>query len=873
MGQRKTIFILVLLVPVMLISGLWLTSARWLPHIAAYWLPQDVLLTLDDRLRWQHGGITLSGLKLQMPQCQLVTVSRITLYRRSSRWQLDISAMVADSDCLMNLSGGDTRETVIDWVRLQQTLPAADITINKLILPPYERYAGWVHFSLHDQQSQQVSQQVNYRGDNLQFFLRLAGRQLQISDLTLRQPPFAQPVIGSGELTLPASTSQLPPAGNVQLTLALPAIPNPSVVQLNWLKGRGTLHLLDQKTEQLLLLLPWHMSDKQLVIQQGQWFWPYASQPLSGGMTAALSQWQPGQTSAQFQARINVLTSGHGGRGNMVVSLGPGKLDYRNSQLPVQLTGESKFSALQFYATIPGRVEGPIVDPSLILHPGALVRMRGTLLSLLDVDEARWPLSGVRLSSTGINGRLQAILKAHSGDSQQSSFRLHLDGQAADFWPGKGEGDWRWRYWGRGYLAPFSARWDAQGTGNWRDETLSLDTLSTGFNHFRYGSVRVLTPRLTLKQPFVWYRKNPTAVNGQLQLAAGKTHFTSGGYLPASVATLNISGIDPTRFQFSGQLQARAIGPVKLQGRWDGERLRGSAWWPEQPLTVFQSLLPPGLKIRIRGGTLKAQVAFSAAEKQGLVAGGHWVVKRGHLVTPDSQVDGIDFSLPFRLCKQRWQLGVHGPVSLRIRKIENQFVLRNVTADLQGSWPWSENYPLTLSNTQVELLRGKLSLEHLRLPQRQPALLKLKSIDLSELITAINPRQVAMSGQISGELPLWLNHSPLIIDQGWLANDNSLTLRLDKDTADTISRNNITAGAAIEWLRYLEIARSRATLNLDQHGNLTLVAQVEGNSPVGHQPRQVNLNYTHHENLFQLWRSLRFGDNLKSRMEEHLIQP
>ncbi|MSE17770.1 hypothetical protein GKC49_22490, partial [Pantoea agglomerans] len=35
----------------------------------------------------------------------------------------------------------------------------------------------------------------------------------------------------------------------------------------------------------------------------------------------------------------------------------------------------------------------------------------------------------------------------------------------------------------------------------------------------------------------------------------------------------------------------------------------------------------------------------------------------------------------------------------------------------------------------------------------------------------------------------------------------------------------------------------------------------------------VNLNYHHQENLFQLWRSLRFGDNLQSWLEQHANLP
>ncbi|MCC8269208.1 YdbH domain-containing protein, partial [Escherichia coli] len=35
----------------------------------------------------------------------------------------------------------------------------------------------------------------------------------------------------------------------------------------------------------------------------------------------------------------------------------------------------------------------------------------------------------------------------------------------------------------------------------------------------------------------------------------------------------------------------------------------------------------------------------------------------------------------------------------------------------------------------------------------------------------------------------------------------------------------------------------------------------------------VNLNYTHEENVFTLWRSLRFGDNLQAWLEQNTVLP
>ncbi|STM14907.1 protein [Escherichia coli] len=87
-----------------------------------------------------------------------------------------------------------------------------------------------------------------------------------------------------------------------------------------------------------------------------------------------------------------------------------------------------------------------------------------------------------------------------------------------------------------------------------------------------------------------------------------------------------------------------------------------------------------------------------------------------------------------------------------------------------------------------------------------------------------------MSGAFSGALPLWLNNEKWIVKDGWLANSGPMTLRLDKDTADAVVKDNMTAGSAINWLRYMEISRSSTNINLDNLGLLTMQANITGTS-------------------------------------------
>ncbi|WP_380178132.1 YdbH family protein [Kalamiella sp. sgz302252] len=849
------------------LTGLMLlTLSWWLPRLAGFWLPAATTVRLEGNPHWRTGGLWLPGIHYRVEGCELAEAKDITLQRHAGRWALGAKRLQIDSACFAKLPESSSQpaapRSLAQW---QAMLPKADVVIGELSLNPWQTWAGELRLSLEPRQ-----QIIRWRSNNLSLQADLTGRQLLLQSLTLNAPGMTEPVTLKGELRLPEVPDRLPDSGELAAELNIASVPQPLRASLIWRQNSGTLAVSAQNDELPLVSLPWQITAQQIAVKQGSWRWPYAAQPLSGGVALTLDNWQQGLPAMEVTGRLNVLTQGRGGKGNVVLSLGPGHLDWAQSQLPFRLTGESKLAQLLFFAGIPGELQGPVLDPILRLEPGALLRMRGRLLSTLEVDEARWPLSGLAVSSAGIDGRLQAILSAH--DPQMGRFRLHLDGRAAAFWPDKGR--WQWRYWGDGLMAPLAAKWDVKGQGSWQDRQIELASLSTGFDQIRYSGVKINSPRLTLAEPVRWQRDTATpGFSGKFRLNAQRTDFTSGGYLPPAELQLDVTGSDPANFNYKGSLAAEPVGPVKVQGRWDGERLRGQAWWPQQSLKVFQSLLSEDLKMTIRDGTLRAQAAFSAAAGQGFTAGGHWVVNGGSVRTPDNRFSGIDFSLPFRLNAGQWRFGAKGPVELRIKEVKNQFALRNIHADLQGWYPWSSRQPLRLSNVGVDVLGGQLSLVSLQMPQTEAATLRLKNISMSELVTAIQPKKIAMSGHIDGALPLWLQNSAWLVKDGWVNNNGPLTLRLDKDFADALATGNIAAGAAMDWLRYMEISRSRATLDIDSEGNMLMKAQVKGTSRFSDKNQRVALNYQQQENLFQLWRSLRFGDNLQSWMEQHAALP
>ena len=863
-GKYKAAIALLLLL-ILLPLTLLMTLAQWVPRLAGIWLPVGTRIAFEESPRLTRHSLVIPDLRYLVEDCEIARLKNATL-THPSRWALDIASLDLNTACLNKLPESEPStaapKTLAQW---QALLPNTWLTVHRLTLSPWQQWQGELKVSLTPER-----QQVSYNGEQVNFEGQLRGQALTVSKLQVQLPDQPQPVTLVGEFTMPLVPDGVPVKGHAEATFNAPQLDSLVDADLDWQENQGQLLVIARNNPDPLLDLPWQLTRERFTISDGRWNWQLSGMPLSGRVGLKVDNWQQGLEKATLTGRLNVLTQGDAGKGNAVLNIGPGTLSMDNSNMPLYLNGEAKQNDLILYAKLPAKLTGSLSDPQLTFEPGALLRSRGRIIDSLDIDEIRWPLAGVKLTQKGVDGRLQAILRAH--ENEMGDFDLHLDGQATDFLPDNGL--WAWRYWGKGNFTPMNARWDVAGKGEWRDRVIELTDLSTGFDKLQYGTMLVSKPRLVLDKPVRWSRDPADPhFSGALALNAGQTAFSGGSVLPPSVLTFSVEGVDPTLFQFKGDLHAEAIGPVQVNGRWDGERLRGQAWWPKQSLSVFQPLVPADWKMTLRGGDLYAQVAFSAAAGQGFEAGGHGVLKSGSAWMPDNQINGVDFVLPFRFSEGTWSLGTRGPVTLRIGEVVNLITARNITADLQGDYPWSEENPLLLTNVSVDALGGKITMQQLRMPQHDPALLRVNNVSTSELISAVNPKQFTMSGPVSGALPFWLDNEKWIVKDGWLTNPGPMTLRIDKDTADAIVEDNMVAGAAINWLRYMEISQSWTRINLDNLGQLTMRATLKGTSRVDGKSSSVNLNYTHQENVFTLWRSLRFGDNLQTWLEQHAAIP
>lgn len=842
----------------------------WLLPVVQWFLPSGVTLQAPSQPKISGLQLTIPQLSLLGPDCTMAQTQKLRVGYRNKRLVIDANTLNINSGCLARWPqhSQQAASAPLSLRGIQQLVPALQIHIAKLMPQGWEDYSGQLNFS-----SQGRHQSLTYQAQLLQMSLQLDNHSLKIKQFTLTHPLFSQPVKISGEIAIADQLIAAPDQLNLDSTLQIAQYPRPLTVQLHWQPGQGLLRVQDaQQPEAPLLNLPLQLNPEGLQIKHGTWHWPIDDQSLNGQITLSISQWRQGINNIRWQGRVNVLSEGKGGRGNAVISFGPGKLGLVESQLPLQIYGTAKITALQFFAGLPGQVTGPITAPQLKFSPGALLRMRGRVLPGWQVDEVRLPLAGVHLGLSGVSGPLQA--KFWIRNLPASYYRLYVSGQAEEFLPQHGR--WRWRYWGVGKLLPLAAQWDVKGSGHWQKQTITLTSLSTGFNQIHYGKMRINNPRMSLKGPLIWsYDPQHPQFTGALEIAAHQTHFGNTSRLPSSHLRLQLKGTSPRQFNYQGELVAPPIGPVTVQGRRDDQHWLGRAWWPEQSLRVFQPLIGSTDDITLRDGRLRAQAAFSVTPKQGFQAGGHWLVQHGALWLPSLHLSGIDFSLPFRFFDQRWHFGWHQPVSLHIAELTSKIPLHNLHAELRGAWPWRRQDPLTLQAVSLELFGGEVRLPYLSVPQNQPATVQLNQIDTQQLVENLYPGQLKMQGTLSGALPIWFEPKGWRISDGWLSNDQPLRLNISQSVLQEKLRSQIAADTLGEWLSPLMLNQAKAKINVDNQGEMRLKAKIQATSQIDGHKQGLIINYQQQENILQLWRSINFSDNLRSKLEEtlHLPQP
>ena len=70
----------------------------------------------------------------------------------------------------------------------------------------------------------------------------------------------------------------------------------------------------------------------------------------------------------------------------------------------------------------------------------------------------------------------------------------------------------------------------------------------------------------------------------------------------------------------------------------------------------------------------------------------------------------------------------------------------------------------------------------------------------------------------------------------------------------------------------MELQNSHAAVTLDPKGQMTLRASISGFNPTKRTNNPITLNYTHQENMFELWNMIDYGSQFEQNLQYKLYK-
>lgn len=181
-----------------------------------------------------------------------------------------------------------------------------------------------------------------------------------------------------------------------------------------------------------------------------------------------------------------------------------------------------------------------------------------------------------------------------------------------------------------------------------------------------------------------------------------------------------------------------------------------------------------------------------------------------------------------------------------------------------------------LSDTDVSMtakgnvLNGQFLLPdfNLKLQDKSHAYLLLQGMNLEEVLRIQPQIGVYADGIFDGVLPVNLVNGKVSITGGHLAAraPGGLIAISGNPAVDHMRQSQPYLDFVFSTLEHLQYSELSSSFDMDQAGDAKLLVEVKGQSPGVERP--IHLNYSHEENMLQLFRSLQIGNNLQDRIEK-----
>ncbi|EHC05617.1 hypothetical protein Sbal625DRAFT_2881 [Shewanella baltica OS625] len=181
-----------------------------------------------------------------------------------------------------------------------------------------------------------------------------------------------------------------------------------------------------------------------------------------------------------------------------------------------------------------------------------------------------------------------------------------------------------------------------------------------------------------------------------------------------------------------------------------------------------------------------------------------------------------------------------------------------------------------LSDTDVSMtakgkvLSGQFLLPefNLKLQDKSHAYLLLQAMSLEEVLRIQPQIGVYADGIFDGVLPVDLINGKVSITGGQLAAraPGGLIAISGNPAVEQMRQSQPYLDFVFSTLEHLQYSQLSSSFDMDQAGDAKLLVEVKGHSQGVERP--IHLNYSHEENMLQLFRSLQIGNDLQDRIEK-----
>ncbi len=213
------------------------------------------------------------------------------------------------------------------------------------------------------------------------------------------------------------------------------------------------------------------------------------------------------------------------------------------------------------------------------------------------------------------------------------------------------------------------------------------------------------------------------------------------------------------------------------------------------------------------------------------------------------------------------------PGALAIDTIDVGLPIHNFSTKISMKHSGKPLPEIILDKTRASILGGIVSNDSIQIDPQNPDLqttIRLKNIQLADLLTLQQVKGLQVTGSVHGELPIRLDKAGLHVDNGRLTNEKPGGIIEYTPPGDNGLKNSPLTGYALKALEEFHYNLLSASADYKPDGTLEVKLHLEGKSPKLDTDRPVHLNITTEQNLLSLLKSLQYSDALTNEIDKEV---